>query len=468
MATKIIKALVDGVVQNIEVEDLISPELLPSVEERVETLEDKHEVVISEGSMLVGDGTPELKEMTPDEVLSHINGASVVTLTSEEFDALGDNFNANTLYLQTDDNNVDIYTQNDEPTDAADGSLWVDLDAEGSTSGGTSTITGIPHFNLTEMGLPSIESVGNLVSVETDTSDIYVALGKSPVKVSIDFFGKVLTCIVNTTKFDSIDAYQAVVHGDLNGSNLTLIINVWKTKMNAIVYEGSIAGGNYYVTFTDGTEDGDTLTYSHTALEVKNMIDSGCSVIGIYEFSPGFIFLLNIFCVIAAYNFCQITFANCMADVSSEIYSLCVALEDNSSVTNATLVTNITTGLPTGGTVGQLLTINSDGDYVWIDTADVLDKTFVLDKTLTQEGQAADAKAVGDALAEKITTPSTAAVGQTIAVKAIDDNGKPTEWEAVPMPSDGITPVRGTDYWTEEDKAEIKSYVDEAILGGAW
>ena len=34
--------------------------------------------------------------------------------------------------------------------------------------------------------------------------------------------------------------------------------------------------------------------------------------------------------------------------------------------------------------------------------------------------------------------------------------------------TDGYTPVRGTDYWTEEDKAEIKGYVDEAILGGAW
>ena len=33
---------------------------------------------------------------------------------------------------------------------------------------------------------------------------------------------------------------------------------------------------------------------------------------------------------------------------------------------------------------------------------------------------------------------------------------------------DGYTPVRGTDYWTEADKAEIKSYVDEAILGGSW
>lgn len=32
----------------------------------------------------------------------------------------------------------------------------------------------------------------------------------------------------------------------------------------------------------------------------------------------------------------------------------------------------------------------------------------------------------------------------------------------------GYTPVRGTDYWTDADKAEIKSYVDEAILGGEW
>ena len=33
---------------------------------------------------------------------------------------------------------------------------------------------------------------------------------------------------------------------------------------------------------------------------------------------------------------------------------------------------------------------------------------------------------------------------------------------------DGLTPKRGIDYWTDADKAEIKGYVDEAILGGAW
>lgn len=40
-----------------------------------------------------------------------------------------------------------------------------------------------------------------------------------------------------------------------------------------------------------------------------------------------------------------------------------------------------------------------------------------------------------------------------------------------PQPKDGengYTPVKGVDYWTDEDIAEIKSYVDEAILGGSW
>mgnify|MGYP003291546642 CR=1 FL=1 len=38
----------------------------------------------------------------------------------------------------------------------------------------------------------------------------------------------------------------------------------------------------------------------------------------------------------------------------------------------------------------------------------------------------------------------------------------------LPQGPKGATPVRGTDYWTAADIAEIKSYVDEAILGGAW
>lgn len=34
--------------------------------------------------------------------------------------------------------------------------------------------------------------------------------------------------------------------------------------------------------------------------------------------------------------------------------------------------------------------------------------------------------------------------------------------------ADGYTPVKGTDYWTDADKREIKDYVDSAILNGEW
>lgn len=136
MATKIIKALVNGVVQNIEVEDITSPNQPLSVDERVDILENKHKVVITDGNMLVGNGTSELKEMAPNEVLEHINGSSIELLTKEEFENLGDDFNANILYLQSDGDNVDIYIDNNEPANAEEGSLWIDLSADGTISNG--------------------------------------------------------------------------------------------------------------------------------------------------------------------------------------------------------------------------------------------------------------------------------------------------------------------------------------------
>lgn len=52
---------------------------------------------------------------------------------------------------------------------------------------------------------------------------------------------------------------------------------------------------------------------------------------------------------------------------------------------------------------------------------------------------------------------------------ALDDTiGTEAEWIASLKGQDAITPVRGEHYWTEADKAEIKSYVDAAILGGEW
>ena len=45
---------------------------------------------------------------------------------------------------------------------------------------------------------------------------------------------------------------------------------------------------------------------------------------------------------------------------------------------------------------------------------------------------------------------------------------KDGEWVEIPClkGEDGYTPVKGTDYWTADDKAEIQSYID-AQIGGA-
>jgi hypothetical protein len=51
-----------------------------------------------------------------------------------------------------------------------------------------------------------------------------------------------------------------------------------------------------------------------------------------------------------------------------------------------------------------------------------------------------------------------------VVEKALEEAKNSGEFDG----KDGKTPERGVDYWTEADKAEIKSYVDEAILGGAW
>ena len=59
-------------------------------------------------------------------------------------------------------------------------------------------------------------------------------------------------------------------------------------------------------------------------------------------------------------------------------------------------------------------------------------------------------KIVTSALAEKITAPSTASVGQIIKVKSVDNAGKPTEWEATDMPSGG-----GGKEWTKILEAEV-------------
>lgn len=91
-------------------------------------------------------------------------------------------------------------------------------------------------------------------------------------------------------------------------------------------------------------------------------------------------------------------------------------------------------------------------------------------------------KVVTAALAEKITAPTTAAVGQIIKVKSVDSTGKPTKWEAADLPSGGaytlpiasptvlggVKPIAKTDAMTQGVGVDEAGALWTAAEGGAY
>lgn len=115
------------------------------------------------------------------------------------------------------------------------------------------------------------------------------------------------------------------------------------------------------------------------------------------------------------------------------------------------------------GTDGKLRTKPTGGSSITVDSA----------LSSTSENPVQN-KVVTTALAEKITAPTTAAVGQIIKVKSVDTSGKPTEWEAADLPSGGgetwtlikdITLVEDVASIEEQNLNLKKLYLTMAIIG---
>lgn len=125
------------------------------------------------------------------------------------------------------------------------------------------------------------------------------------------------------------------------------------------------------------------------------------------------------------------------ADAKAVGDALTTKLDKNQGTTNA----------------GKILGVGEDGNVVPQDKPSI-----TVDSALSSTSEnPVQNKIITAALAEKITAPTTAAVGQIIKVKSVDDAGKPTEWECADLPSGG------GGAWTkihEETLAEaVSSYV---------
>lgn len=108
------------------------------------------------------------------------------------------------------------------------------------------------------------------------------------------------------------------------------------------------------------------------------------------------------------------------ADAKAVGDALGTKLDKNQGVTNA----------------GKILGVGEDGNVTPQDKPS--GSTVTVDSELSSTSlNPVQNKIITAALAEKITAPTTAAVGQIIKVKSVDGTGKPTEWEAVDMPSGG-------------------------------
>ena len=83
---------------------------------------------------------------------------------------------------------------------------------------------------------------------------------------------------------------------------------------------------------------------------------------------------------------------------------------------------------------------------------------------MTVEGiKTIDEKYIPDTIArtsDVIPAPATASVGQTVVVKAVDENGKPTEWEAADFPTGGGTGSGPVQYVESLDESNLKNLRD--------
>lgn len=98
-------------------------------------------------------------------------------------------------------------------------------------------------------------------------------------------------------------------------------------------------------------------------------------------------------------------------------------------------------------------TSNFSGSYNDLTHKPNIPAASVIDTTLSKSGQAADAKAAGDAIGRKIDAPQVAQVNEVLTVEEVDEDGKPIKWKVTKVTGTFVcTFDGGDDGWITCDK----------------
>lgn len=300
-----------------------------------------------------------------------------------------------------------VYVQAEEPVDAEDGAVWIDLDEDG----GEDTATEIEvDDTLSQAGMAAdAKAVGDALADKqpigdyalkseiptnflTEIPEEYVTESELNAKGYITSFTETDPTVPSWAKAATKPAYTAAeVGADASGtansivsthntasdahSDIRLMIGdlsglqtTAKGSLVAAINEAAASGGGsadsefFVVNITPTSDTGGTA--SHSSSEIKAAVDAGKIPIAVISQTGMTMTCLTASEAIAMFYYTTVF----VTDGNNDAYESTMMMMNINKNKEAVVDIQKAIGLPTGGTAGQVLTIGEDGNPVWADS----------------------------------------------------------------------------------------------------